>query len=300
MILSGCTKDVKNQVLVTEAPKIQVKNTTDIEKDKDISIITTDRFVFNMVKKLIKNKNNVDFIFKNREDEFNYKYSSDSLANIAKKDLFLYVGADFEPWISKYVDKLSKSKVSVVNISRGINILDLSNDVKVNDYVMKENPYYWLNVDNYKVALLNIKNSIQDLDAKNFDFYESNYNDYTKEVQTYEKKLKDLSDATKNYMFVYNEDSLDYFVKYSSIKTLKLDTNGASKDDIQKLENKIKDYNNNVIFLYDNDVNNIKNMELIKKYSLKIVNVKTYKDDFVYTDLIQEAVDNIKKSITSK
>jgi hypothetical protein len=98
-------------------------------------------------------------MFKSRVDELNFKFTNDSLDNISKNDLLIYMGGGFEPWINGFVDKLDKSNVTPINVSRGVKFISYDKPVKINDTEFKDNPYYLMNIDNYKIALMNIKNS---------------------------------------------------------------------------------------------------------------------------------------------
>jgi ABC-type Zn uptake system ZnuABC Zn-binding protein ZnuA len=164
---------------------------------------------------------------------------------------------------------------------------------------MNDNPYFWLNIDDYKIAMLNIKNAIQDKDTKNRDFYEDNFSNSLKEVEGYLKKLKDASDKLKDFTFIVDGDELDYFVKYYGLKTLKVYNSDIilTQEDItanEKLEQKIQGVQN-LVFLY-NDENNLNaNKSLIDKYNIKTANIIVYKDDIRYIDIL----DNNLRSLSS-
>lgn len=284
IILFACSSSRDNN----EAMK---KVNMDIKKDNQINlnIAVTDKFLYFMAKDIIKDKHFVQYMFKNKEEEFNYIYSEDSLNNISKQDLFIYNGAGLEPWINEFLDKLNKSKVGIVNISRGVNLLSYNKQVKYKNLILKENPYYWLNIDNYKIALLNIKNSIQDKDPRNRDYYEKNFSNELKELGTYEKKFKDMGNKFKDYVIFYSEDELDYFIRYSNINSTKLTSNEKEED----ITNKVKD-NKNIILLYSSDTELKKNEELIKKYNIKPVKIIVYKENMDYISILKYNISNLE------
>lgn len=299
LLLCSCEfSNTKEEAVNEKEIKKEVK--PEAVKENDLSIVTTDKFVYYMVKDIVKYKNNVDFIFKNRNDEMNYTFSEDSLENISKKDLFFYVGANFEPWIGDFTDKLNKNKVSTVNISRGIKLLPYSKEIKYNNVIFKDNPYYWLNIDNYKISLLNIKNAIQDKDAKNWDFYEQNYNEVLKEIEKYEKNLKELSQLSKDYIYIYSEDSVEYFIKYSNFKNIKVSPNLVNKEELDNLETKLKENKDKIIFIYDRNDELNKNLELIKKFNMTTVCIRSYEDDFIYNKLLENNIKNLRTQLKIK
>lgn len=180
--------------------------------EENLNIMVTDKILYFMAKDIVGDKHFVQYMFKNKKEEFDFVYSEDSLNNIAKQDLFIYNGAGLEPWINDFLNKLNKNNVGTINVSRGVNLLIYNKEVKYKNLILKENPYYWINIDNYKIALLNIKNSIQDRDPRNRDIYEKNFSDKLKELETYEKKFKELGNKFKNYSIFYLDEDLEYFI----------------------------------------------------------------------------------------
>lgn len=294
LMVSGCIS--KQEVVVNkEEPK---SNNKIEERQVSLDIITTNKMLYNMVKDISKDNHNVDYMFKNKNEIWNYNFSEDSLNNIGRQDLFIYIGAGYEPWLGSFTDKLSKNKVGIINASRGVKLTPYTGEVKYKDTVIKDNPYYWLNIDNYKIALLNIKNAIQERDPKNRDFYEENFNQTLKELDNSQKRIKDISDKTKDFTYVVDGDELDYFTKYLNLKIIKvssLTSANLQQDEKDKIEKKIKE-SKNLIFLYENDFKLKANSELIDKYSMKPVNIAINNWEVKYTDMLNSNLDAIEKS----
>ena len=272
IILSACSNSAANNTVTNNLD-------ADVETTKDVSldIVTTDRVLYYMVKSIVKDKHNVEYMFKDKYSQFNFNFTQDSLYNIGNKDLFIYMGASYEPWAEDFIGKLSKSKVRAINVSRGVKILPLTNDIIYKNTTIKENPYYLMNYDNYKIAMLNIKNSIQDKDPKNRDFYEKNFNDAVKSTELEQKGIADTISKLSDYTFIYSEDKIEYFVKYNSLNNIKLTPTNSSI----KIKNPSK-----TVFLYcDSDVLKV-NEELIKKYKLSTLNIKVPENDIKYEELL--------------
>jgi ABC-type Zn uptake system ZnuABC Zn-binding protein ZnuA len=203
-----------------------------------------------------------------------------------------------EPWIENFINELNKNKVAPVNISRGVKIIQLERGILYKDKTINDNPYFWSNTENYKIAMLNIKNALQDKDTKNRDIYEKNFNDLIKEIDGYEKELKNITEQLKDYTFIVDGDELDYFIKNYGLNSLKLYNYGLvlteeDKKKISDLEEKIKG-NNNIIFLYDNEEKLKANDFLIKKYNINTLNIISYKDDINYKDMLKYNLKNLE------
>jgi ABC-type Zn uptake system ZnuABC Zn-binding protein ZnuA len=290
--LTACAKKVNK---IEEKPVVQET----IEKELSLNIVTTNKLLYNMVKDIIGDRHSLDYMFTSKDKLWNFNYTEDSISNISRKDLFFYWDSGIEPWDTDFIDKLTKNKVGNVSVSRGVKFITLGREVKYKEVTLKDNPYFWLSIDDYKIAMLNIKNAIQDKDTKDRDLYEKNFSKAIKEVEEYQKKLKEAADKLKDYTFVVDGDELDYFTSYYGFKTLKLNNYGLiltakQTEDNKKVEEKFKEAKN-VVFLYDEEGEFKSNEALINKYNLKTSNIIVIKDDIKYIDILANNLRSLEK-----
>jgi zinc/manganese transport system substrate-binding protein len=281
--LTACNKKANK---IEEKPVIQEA----IEKELSLNIVATNKLLYNMVKDIVGDRHSLDYMFTSKDKLWNFNYTEDSISNISRKDLFFYWDSGIEPWDTDFIDKLTKNKVGNVSVSRGVKFIALAREVKYKEVTLRDNPYFWLNIDDYKIAMLNIKNAIQDKDTKDRDLYEKNFSKAIKEVEDYQKKLKEAADKLKDYTFVVDGDELDYFTSYYGFKTLKINNYGLiltakQTEDNKKVEEKFKEVKN-VVFLYDEEGEFKSNEALINKYNLKTSNIIVIKDDIKYIDIL--------------
>lgn len=295
VLLTACSEKPQNaNINNNEVIKMEIK------KDTDLNIITTDKLLYGMVKSIVGDRHLVEYMFKNRDFEVGFQFSDDSLNNLAKKDLFIYMGAGFEPWINEFVDKLNKNKVGAINVSRGVKLFSYNKTVKYKDTVQKDNPYYLSNLDNYKIALMNIKNAIQDRDPKNRDIYEKNFSQTLNNLENYKSDIKFIQDKLAGYTFIVPEDELNYFIKYSDLKVL--DTNKDKNttrivplDNSAKLDLEYRLKNNkNIVILYNNNDVLKNNEDIIKNYNIKTINIKIHNGDAGYEEILKSNIDSLK------
>jgi ABC-type Zn uptake system ZnuABC Zn-binding protein ZnuA len=272
MFFSGCASNTADNSTGENAAEVKT------QKEVKLDIVTTDRILYYMVKDIVGEKHNVDYMFKNMDSLLNFTFTDDSLYNIAKMDLFMYMGASYEPWGASFADQINKSSVGIINVSRGVKVLPLATELKYGEYTVNENPYYLLNYDNYKIALLNIKNSIQDKDPKNRDIYEQNFNEAISRTELEEQNIMGIISKLSGYTFVYSEERLEYFLRYYSLDSLKTVPGG---DYSAQLKNKTK-----VVFLYSDKNSLAQNQALIKKYDMSTLELKVYNNDMKYEDML--------------
>ncbi|WP_315073668.1 metal ABC transporter solute-binding protein, Zn/Mn family [uncultured Clostridium sp.] len=187
-------------------------------RDKYLNIMTVNKPQYDMVKKITKDRNNVEYMLTEEKDINEFKYSEDVLNNISNMDLFIYSGTSFEPWSNSLIDELKKGNVGIINLARGIRLLSYTQGSDT-----KENPYYFEGIEEYKIALYNVKAAIQDKDPQNRDYYEENYNEAVKELDDNLKKYSDKLKSLSEYKFITLNSDFDYLTKSLSLNTIQLD-----------------------------------------------------------------------------
>ncbi|EJO5348064.1 metal ABC transporter substrate-binding protein [Clostridium botulinum] len=276
-------------------PNISNNEEDNIKKEVYLDIFTTDKNLYSIVKEIVQDKHYVEYMFKNRQQLMNYKVKEDTLENISKKDLFFYVGANSEPWIDDFLSKLNKNQVGAVNVSRGTKLIAYDKEVKFQNKVLKYNSYYFLNLNNYKIVLSNIKNAIQDKDPSNRGLYEKNFSNILKRIEGYEEEFDEISNKTSEFIFIVDEDKLDYFIKYLNISSLKIKRDKKGKITNEKeIQNICKKYNDKCVLLSSSDDIVKNNKNLLERYKIKPLLLKIYDNDISYEDMIKYNISLLK------
>lgn len=246
-------------------------------KENSLNIITTNSFMETNIIKITESKHIVDRIFNENEVVEKYVYSDDTINNISKQNVFIYEGAEYEPWVDELSSKTERKNLSIINASRGADIINISKG---------SNPYYFMSSANYKVMMLNVKNAIEERDAKNRSFYEENFAKVINEVDKVVGMYKELSAKYNKTLVVVIGDNLDYYVKEIGLNKYKIqDVNTIQdKKTIIEIRNKIsaegKKYERTIL-LYTKE-EELKAYDSIIK-ELKVLPVKiTYSaDDYI-------------------
>lgn len=237
------------------------------EREAYLNIVTTDRCSYNMVKKIIGDKHNVKYLFKNKEEMINYKITPEAMNNISNMDLFIYLGAGNEPWMSEFISGLEKGKVGIIDLSRGIRILPYENSIKEVGHSINQNPNYLMSPEEYRVALYNIKTAIAEKDLENKEFYETNYEKIIKDLENEMIKVKqDLANVERTNFYTLDEEGV-YLYNYLGIKV-----ESITLDDLDDVTRFKEDENN--ILLYTEDGQTLDEYEIITNGVLKAISLK--------------------------
>ncbi len=152
-------------------------------------------------------------------------------------------------------------------------------------------------MNNYKIVLSNTKNAIQDKDPSNRDFYEKNFSNILKRIDGYEEEFSKISDKTGEFVFIVDEDKLDYFIKYLNVNTLKIKRD--EKDNItneREIEDICKKYKGKCVLLSSSNDILKNNKNLLDKYKIKPLLLKIYDNDILYEDMIQYNISLLKST----
>lgn len=179
------------------------------EENKEVllNITTVSENQYSMVKSIVLDKHNIEYLSENENEIYELKYDEDIINHVSGRDLFIYSGLNNEPWVNNFIGALKKGELGIINMSRGIKTLTYENDG------LKENPYYWLGINEYKIALYNIKSAIQEKDPKNKVYYEENYTEAIKGIDAYIKDVKIELEKYKGYTVLTNTNTFDYLFR---------------------------------------------------------------------------------------
>lgn len=252
----------------------------DKEKDTYLNILTVNKEIYNMVKSLVGDNHNVEYLFNNEKEIKEFKINDNVIDNVLNMDLFIYNGLGYESWINEILDSSKNSNVGVINASRGIRPM-----TKLLSKESEENPYYLLGFNEYKIALYNIKTSLQERDIKNRSYYEDNYNSLVKVLDEFLSKSKEELRSYKDYHIVTNTDKFDYLFRDLGMEVNKLKDN---KEEIK--EDKLT----KTIFIYDKDSEDLNELKNKMKNEYTYIGLSSKEDNNALTKNVTDIIEAIK------
>ncbi|WP_291648669.1 zinc ABC transporter substrate-binding protein [Clostridium sp.] len=255
----------------------------DEEKETFLNILTVNKEQYKMTKALVGNKHNVEYLFSNESDMESFEVSDNVKSNILNMELFIYNGLGYETWIDDIIDSAKNSSIGIINMSRGIRAItrELSDD-------NKENPYYLLGFNEYKIALYNIKTALQERDIINRNYYEENYNTIIQDLDEFLTKSKEELNNYKNYLIVTDSDKFDYLFRDLGIQVEKIKNN----EEINDIANESK--NSNIIFIHDNKLGNLDDLKNKISISCTFIELSTEGDNNILKDNVTKIINSIK------
>ncbi|MFA6939671.1 MAG: zinc ABC transporter substrate-binding protein [Clostridiaceae bacterium] len=230
-------------------------------KTKEIKVLVNDKMINKIINSISTYPKTVDVMFNNVEQQNGYKLSENLKSTIKNYDAYIYNSKVSEPFAKDIISLAGNIKLNQVCVTRG------GTEVKS----LQALPFYYLNGDNLKIAILNIKNAVQDLDPKNRDTYENNYNTYIKLINFYLAKGREVGKDLKNYIFIYPDERYKVFTDYYNLKS-------QSTEEYKESDKK-------GVFIYADDNELLNNQMFIKINNLKTMKISLPCNDDVINSL---------------
>lgn len=187
---------------------------------------------YDFAREIGKEKVDVRLLLPPGVEPHSYEPSPRDITAIQKADLFIYTGEFMEPWAHKVVEIVKNKKTVVVDVSKGILLLeetahdehahkddDESDHHPDQEHGHRHNhggkdPHIWLDPVYAQTMVDNIVAGLVEADAKNKDFYVKNGEAYKQKLQKLHQKFTVTFQKTKSKKIIYGGHfAFDYFAK---------------------------------------------------------------------------------------
>ncbi|MBL4933996.1 metal ABC transporter substrate-binding protein [Clostridium paridis] len=241
-------------------------------------------------------KVNVESLVPGTSEPHDFEPKTKDFAKLTEADIFIYSGLGLEDWIEDVKNNIGDSKVKLVEATEGINVLKTDGAT---------DPHAWLSLVDAQKICENIKNSLQDKDPKNKEYYETRYKEYKNSLQKlYDDNTKRFKDL-KNRDFITSHEAFGYLCRDFNLQQRSLENLfGEGENTPQKLAEIVtyaKANKINTIFMENSGSE--KDAETISRESgskiQKIYTLETREDNLNYLDAMKENLDRIYNSLSS-
>ncbi|NPA52190.1 MAG: zinc ABC transporter substrate-binding protein [Aquificae bacterium] len=228
-----------------------------------------------------------------------YEYKISDIKLIYEADLFLYIGVG-EPNLEKITR--TKAKGEVIKL---INLKDLNLIYKFefeHNHSNEENhknphPAIWLDPINAKIIAKHILSKLRDLDPENMYYYQTNFEKFSKEVDTVLKYGTNKFSTLRNRYFISYHYTWPYFTKRFGLIYLDVIELGHGREPTAKhILNIIKQINRfkiKAIFASVQFYNKKYTDLIIRSTNVKVVLLDPFGIDKTYIQMIKYNIDKI-------
>lgn len=260
------------------------------EEENKLQILVTNPILKEMVEKIDGKKNKIDVQVNNPDILKLYEPDIDIIVG-REYDALFYLGVGYEPFMKEILEKIDRNKVNIINIARGVNVKRFKEDKLENEIF-----YYLTNSENYQIAMFSIKNALEEMDHGSSQFYNSNYMVESKKLDKLQNEIKDFMDTNKKLYFVCDSYKLQYICDeykrdYINVSDFRRDMeNPATSRSSQAI------LEDQIIFLYADDISLKKYSDDIVKYKMKPVKLMLYDYEKPMFDIYNKNFDKIKEA----
>lgn len=131
--------------------------------------------------------------------------AASDITNLEKAQVFIYNGAGMEHWVDTVLDSLSNKELVITEASSGIT-LQKGHSEEEGTY----DPHVWLNPENAKSEMNNIKEAFIKADPNNEAYYSENYETYAAKLDALDKKYKETLTVLENKDIIVAHEAFGY------------------------------------------------------------------------------------------
>lgn len=252
-----------------------------------------------------KDKIDVKVIVPDGVEPHDFEPKPRDMENISKAKVFVYNGVDMESWVDKTLKAIDNKNLNVVEASKGVNLIKNEQEEEHNEGEEEHgefDPHVWLSLKEAKVQVKNIKDALVQADSANKDFYEKNYEDYTKKLDEVYNEYKAKFDTVSNKNFVTGHAAFAYLCRdFGLVQKSVEDVFSEGEPTPQKMKDLVDfSKNNNIKTIFMEELASPKVSEtLAKEVGAKVEKIYTIESKEDSKDYIQSMKDNLDKIYNS-
>lgn len=183
------------------------------------------------VQKITKDKADVTVMVEAGDSPHSYEPKAFQMIALSKADIYFSIGVDFEKaWLTRF--KSQNPKLKFVNLSDTISKIAMprhnheSKDTHEDEGV---DPHTWTSPKNVKIMAETIYETLSQIDSENEQFYKTNLNNFIKEIESTDKKIKEILKSIKpKTKFMVFHPSWGYFADAYDLIQVAVEVQGKS------------------------------------------------------------------------
>ena len=290
--------------------------------NEKIKIIATIFPNYDFARQIGGDKVDVKLLLDSGVESHTYEPTPKDMIEINNSDIFIYTGADFEPWAKEIFDASEDNKFYIIDTSNNIQLIKKEEfeEKNINSEILEEHEshdghdheessydsHIWLSPDNAIIMINDILGVLCKLDPDNSEYYIENAENYKKEILDLDNKFKNLIETSERKEIAFaGKFSYTYFIDKYNLKFVSVYNNCGHGEDpsIAKVKSVI-DYINNhnlpVVFYEELSEGTVAKMigdetSAIAKVFYTIHNANIKED--TYITLMKKNYENLKEAL---
>jgi zinc transport system substrate-binding protein len=147
------------------------------------------------------------------------------IIRLSSADLFIYIGADLEPWLHDLLKSVRNPSLRVLEASRGITLIDeegIVHNAHEHEHGAHD-PHIWLDFKNDQRIVDKIAAVLSELDPEGSSVFKRNASIYKEKLQKLDQKFKDgLKDCVHRTIILGGHAAFGYLARSYNLRQISL------------------------------------------------------------------------------
>ncbi len=287
---------------------------TDSKSDnKNLSVVTTLFPQYDFAKEVAGDTANVTLLLTPGMESHSYEPTPADVIAINGADLFIYTGAEMEPWVPELLNSLD-SHVTVLDISKNIPLDQESHDNEDHHtgdgHIHNYDPHIWTSPKNAKIMVSTIETALSKINPQQQDYYEENATCYQSTLSSLDSDLEEVVKQSDKHTlvfggrFAFHYLTRDYGLSYLSPYDSCSSETEPSVKTITSIIDYIKENNVPVIFYEELTTPTVAKVisedtgaQMLLLHSCHNVTKQELENHVTYESLMRQNIENIRKGL---
>ncbi|WP_416232322.1 metal ABC transporter substrate-binding protein [Clostridium kluyveri] len=186
--------------------------TTNTNSQSKIKVVVSFNAMKEFASAIGKDKIAITTIVPNGTEPHDFEPTTESLKNLSSANVFIYNGLGMESWTDKVLKSIDNKNLVVVNASKDSNAIKNTDAEEIEEHG-EYDPHIWISLKGAEVESKNIKDALVKVDPSNKEFYEKNYDEFSKQLKDLHNEYTKKFETVKNKNFVTGHAAFAYLCR---------------------------------------------------------------------------------------
>lgn len=186
--------------------------TTNTNSQSKIKVVVSFNAMKEFASAIGKDKIAITTIVPNGTEPHDFEPTTESLKNLSSANVFIYNGLGMESWTDKVLKSIDNKNLVVVNASKDSNPIKNTEAEEIEEHG-EYDPHIWISLKGAEIESKNIKDALVKVDPSNKEFYEKNYDEFSKQLKDLHNEYTKKFETVKNKNFVTGHAAFAYLCR---------------------------------------------------------------------------------------
>ncbi|MFL0197594.1 metal ABC transporter solute-binding protein, Zn/Mn family [Clostridium sp. WILCCON 0269] len=191
--------------------------TTSSKSSSKIKVVVSFNAMAELASAIGKDKIDITEIVPQGTEPHDFEPTIESMKNLSTARVFIYNGLGMESWTDKILKSIDNKNLIVVNASNGSSPIKNTNSGDIKEHG-EYDPHLWISLKGAEIQCKNIKDALIKADPSNKKFYEENYNEFSKQLNSLHNEYVEKFNTVKNKNFVTGHAAFAYLCRDYGLK----------------------------------------------------------------------------------